>query len=257
MDAPCVVVLRGPSGAGKSTTTASTAVACLRACGVAKVALVEEDAIRHIMLGVAADRATFSGLVRDTALAAHAAGFTVVMDGVFCVEKDAVPAAAAAADATGADVLSQVPARVCVTETVESFQAIAAATVPAGPHPHRTPADTTGAILRPANHRLRFFFWRAEQQLTVRRHATRTKRADFGAAEMLSWWDRASPIDHPDEAVVTADDGFVDTVLRVCAAAVPERYAAADATGGAAFRAALRAEAEARWAAAQRAWPRE
>uniref|UniRef100_A0A7S1CJJ9 Uncharacterized protein n=1 Tax=Bicosoecida sp. CB-2014 TaxID=1486930 RepID=A0A7S1CJJ9_9STRA len=87
--APLLVVIRGPSGAGKSTTTAAV-LRALRGAG-RKVAVLEQDHVRNVILGGAKGTRELScRMLHAAASAARAGGFDVVVEGIlnitYCAE---------------------------------------------------------------------------------------------------------------------------------------------------------------------------
>jgi predicted kinase len=77
-DARCLLVLRGPSAAGKSTVASELASAC-----VGKMAILEEDYFRRVVLQRKdEDRVACRRMLHASALAALESGFHVVLDGI-------------------------------------------------------------------------------------------------------------------------------------------------------------------------------
>ena len=81
MGSPRVVVLRGPAGSGKSTVSAGV-LASVRARG-GRVAYLEQDYYRNTALaGGAGAREAARDMLVASARAAHAAGFSVLIEGI-------------------------------------------------------------------------------------------------------------------------------------------------------------------------------
>lgn len=73
-----LLVLRGPSAAGKSTVAAEVAQACPE-----KVAILEEDCVRRVVLRRQdEDRVACRRMLRASAMAALESGFHVVLEGI-------------------------------------------------------------------------------------------------------------------------------------------------------------------------------
>jgi hypothetical protein len=81
-------------------------------------------------------------------------------------------------------------------------------------HPDRY-GDMLKRLVQEHNGRSLAYFWDVPFEETLRRHATKSKAAEFGELEMRAWWYGQAYIDGPSEATFGVEKTQDDVVGRV------------------------------------------
>ncbi|KRF30392.1 AAA family ATPase [Nocardioides sp. Soil805] len=81
-------------------------------------------------------------------------------------------------------------------------------------HPERY-GEMLRRLARDHRGRTLAYFWDLPFEETLRRHATKTKAAEFGETEMRDWWYGAARVDGLDEASIGIDESLDDLLHRV------------------------------------------